>query len=114
MVLYEALGRVAPSPVVELNRAVAISMAHGPAAALPIADDSVDLVYSRQVLHHAVDLDRFVAEVARILRPGGTLLACREHVVDDDGQKQAFLAAHPVNRLAGVRSATGWVSRSRA
>ncbi|MFC6010723.1 RNA polymerase sigma factor [Nocardia lasii] len=39
VVLYEALGRLAPSPVVELNRAVAVSMANGPAAALPIVDD---------------------------------------------------------------------------
>ncbi|WP_067640542.1 RNA polymerase sigma factor [Actinomadura latina] len=38
VVLYEALGRLAPSPVVELNRAVAVSMARGPAAALPIVD----------------------------------------------------------------------------
>jgi predicted RNA polymerase sigma factor len=30
VVLYEALGRVAPSPVVELNRAVAVAMATGP------------------------------------------------------------------------------------
>jgi RNA polymerase sigma factor (sigma-70 family) len=36
--LYEALGRVAPSPVVELNRAVAVGMAFGPAAALEIVD----------------------------------------------------------------------------
>lgn len=32
--LYDELGRVAPSPVVELNRAVAVSMAYGPAAGL--------------------------------------------------------------------------------
>ena len=38
-VLYEALGRLAPSPVVDLNRAVAVSMAAGPAAALPIVDE---------------------------------------------------------------------------
>jgi RNA polymerase sigma factor (sigma-70 family) len=38
---YEALGRLAPSPVVDLNRAVAISMAQGPAAALPIVDELV-------------------------------------------------------------------------
>jgi RNA polymerase sigma factor (sigma-70 family) len=38
VVLYEALGRLAPSPVVELNRAVAVSMATGPANALPIVD----------------------------------------------------------------------------
>ncbi|WP_328393035.1 RNA polymerase sigma factor [Nocardia sp. NBC_00416] len=38
VLLYEALGRLAPSPVVEVNRAVAVAMAQGPAAALPIVD----------------------------------------------------------------------------
>jgi RNA polymerase sigma-70 factor, ECF subfamily len=33
-VLYERLGRLAPSPVVELNRAVAVAMANGPQAGL--------------------------------------------------------------------------------
>jgi len=36
--LYDALGGIAPSPVVELNRAVAIGMAFGPAAGLAIVD----------------------------------------------------------------------------
>ncbi|MFI8764551.1 RNA polymerase sigma factor [Streptomyces sp. R-07] len=36
--LYGRLGVLAPSPVVELNRAVAVSMTEGPAAALPIVD----------------------------------------------------------------------------
>jgi RNA polymerase sigma factor (sigma-70 family) len=36
--LYEELARVAPSPVVELNRAVAIAMAEGPAAGLELVD----------------------------------------------------------------------------
>jgi RNA polymerase sigma factor (sigma-70 family) len=36
--LYAALAAAAPSPVVELNRAVAVSMAQGPAAALPLVD----------------------------------------------------------------------------
>ncbi|GHJ49290.1 RNA polymerase sigma factor [Catellatospora sp. TT07R-123] len=39
VLLYEALGRVAPSPVVELNRAVAVAMAYGPDQALSIVDD---------------------------------------------------------------------------
>lgn len=41
VLLYEALGRLAPSPVVDLNRAVAVSMAFGPAAALTIVDELV-------------------------------------------------------------------------
>ncbi|WP_059412486.1 RNA polymerase sigma factor [Cupriavidus basilensis] len=36
--LYDALARVMPSPVVELNRAVAVGMAFGPAAGLEIVD----------------------------------------------------------------------------
>ena len=38
VVLYEALGRIAPSPVVELTRAAAVAMATGPASALQIID----------------------------------------------------------------------------
>jgi predicted RNA polymerase sigma factor len=36
--LYEVLGRIAPSPIVELNRAVALSRALGPAEGLALAD----------------------------------------------------------------------------
>jgi RNA polymerase sigma factor (sigma-70 family) len=36
--LYDALAQISPSPVVELNRAVAVGMAFGPAAALEIVD----------------------------------------------------------------------------
>ncbi len=36
--LYEALAELAPSPVVELNRAVALSMAYGPAAGLELVE----------------------------------------------------------------------------
>ncbi|HEY0767496.1 MAG TPA: RNA polymerase sigma factor [Steroidobacteraceae bacterium] len=36
--LYDELARITPSPVVELNRAVAVAMAYGPAAGLELAD----------------------------------------------------------------------------
>jgi RNA polymerase sigma factor (sigma-70 family) len=36
--LYDALAQIAPSPVVELNRAVAVAMAFGPAAGLALVD----------------------------------------------------------------------------
>ncbi|HEY6371671.1 MAG TPA: RNA polymerase sigma factor [Candidatus Sulfotelmatobacter sp.] len=39
--LYGELGEVAPSPVVELNRAVAVGMAHGPALGLELVDSLV-------------------------------------------------------------------------
>jgi predicted RNA polymerase sigma factor len=46
--LYAELARITPSPIVELNRAVAVSMASGPAAALSI----VDAVVSGGALDH--------------------------------------------------------------
>jgi RNA polymerase sigma-70 factor, ECF subfamily len=40
--LYDALAELSPSPVVELNRAVAVAMAFGPAAGLEIVDALTD------------------------------------------------------------------------
>jgi RNA polymerase sigma factor (sigma-70 family) len=41
VLLYDVLSRLAPSPVVELNRAVAIAQAQSPAAALRVVDELV-------------------------------------------------------------------------
>jgi RNA polymerase sigma-70 factor, ECF subfamily len=40
--LYDGLAQLAPSPVIELNRAVAVGMAFGPAAGLDVVDSLVD------------------------------------------------------------------------
>jgi predicted RNA polymerase sigma factor len=40
--LYDGLAQLAPSPVVELNRAVALSMAFGPETGLEVADTLLD------------------------------------------------------------------------
>jgi RNA polymerase sigma factor (sigma-70 family) len=40
--LYDALAQLSPSPIVELNRAVALSMAYGPQAGLDVVDDLLD------------------------------------------------------------------------
>jgi ubiquinone/menaquinone biosynthesis C-methylase UbiE len=73
--------------------------------ALPLGDQCVDIIYTRQVLHHTRDLSRVLRECHRVLKPGGTFLACREHVVDDATQLAVFLAAHPVHQLAGGENA---------
>ena len=48
MEIYGDLARIAPSPVVELNRAVAVAMASGPAAGLEL----VDALYSEPALEN--------------------------------------------------------------
>ena len=68
---------------------------------LPFADESFDLVYGRQVLHHAQDLASLCREMARVLKPGGKILATREHVIFRDADLPIFLEKHPLHRLYG-------------
>ncbi|ORA47335.1 SAM-dependent methyltransferase [Mycolicibacterium chubuense] len=51
-----------------------VDMRHGNLAALPLADESVDVVVNFQVIEHLWDQGQFVAECRRVLRPGGLLL----------------------------------------
>lgn len=69
--------------------------------ALPFADASFDVVFARAVLHHADDLDTALREMARVLKPGGLLLAIREHVISRDEDLEAFLEIHPLHALYG-------------
>lgn len=68
---------------------------------LPFPDASFDLVVCRAVLHHARDLRDLCAGVARVLRPGGTFLALREHVVTREADIPGFQRRHPLHHLYG-------------
>lgn len=72
---------------------------------LPFGKDSFDLIHARQVLHHAADLNAFCRELFRILRPGGLLVATREHVIDRPDDLPLFLASHPLHHLYGGENA---------
>jgi SAM-dependent methyltransferase len=49
------------------------SVAQSPAEALPFADDTFDLVLSHEVIEHVADDRASVAEMLRVLKPGGRL-----------------------------------------
>lgn len=72
---------------------------------LPFPDASFDVVFARAVLHHTRDLRLACQEFARVLRPGGQLIAIREHVLSRQTDKQAFLDAHPLHKLYGGENA---------
>jgi 2-polyprenyl-6-hydroxyphenyl methylase / 3-demethylubiquinone-9 3-methyltransferase len=46
----------------------------GDAVALPFADESFDVVVAGEILEHVADLEASVAECARVLAPGGTVV----------------------------------------
>jgi SAM-dependent methyltransferase len=51
-----------------------LAVVRGDATALPVDDHSLDLLVAFDVLEHILDHDASVAEVRRVLRPGGTFL----------------------------------------
>jgi SAM-dependent methyltransferase len=61
--------------MVELTRERGIDARVGDVQELPFPDASFDLVVAAWVLFHPPDLDRAMREIARVLRPGGRLVA---------------------------------------
>jgi SAM-dependent methyltransferase len=77
---------------IDLGRApggVAVRLKRTPAEELPFADASFDTVVSTLVLCTVADPQRAVAEVARVLRPGGRLLFL-EHVRAERGWRRTL------------------------
>ena len=81
--LAERLTALAPEVVavdqsprmVELTRARGVDARVADIQELPFADDSFDAVLAAWMLYHVADLDRGLSELARVLRPGGRLVA---------------------------------------
>ncbi len=67
---------------------------HGDAENLPFADASFDAVVNVESSHCYPDVDRFVAEVYRVLRPGGSLLFADLRAREDvEALRRSFPAA---------------------
>jgi ubiquinone/menaquinone biosynthesis C-methylase UbiE len=73
---------------------------------LPFADGMFDLAFGRAVLHHTRDLDATCRELFRVLKPGGALVAVREHVISHEADLPKFLAIHPLHRHYGGENAS--------
>jgi SAM-dependent methyltransferase len=61
--------------MVELTRARGVGARVGDVQELPFADASFDVAVAAWMLYHVPDVDRALAELARVLRPGGRLVA---------------------------------------
>ncbi len=68
-------------------------------------DNSFDVVYIRQAMHHANNLSDFIKECVRVLKPNGLLLTIRDHVIFNEEDKQWFLRTHPLQKFYGGENA---------
>jgi SAM-dependent methyltransferase len=86
--------------MVELARARGVDAQVGDVQELPFADGSFDVAVAAWMLYHVPDLDRGLSELARVLRPGGALVAVtnsvghlrelRDLLAYPDGQEELF------------------------
>jgi ubiquinone/menaquinone biosynthesis C-methylase UbiE len=88
------------SGMLEKARARGFDVVQGSATDLPFDDASFDLTFSFKVLSHIPEIEKALAEMARVLRPGGHLVA-------------EFYNAHSIRRLAKQLGGPGRISESR-
>jgi SAM-dependent methyltransferase len=69
---------------------------------LPLYDESVDVIWAFAVAHHMPDLDRFLAEAARVLRPGGRCVLM-DNAYSPLWQRLKLGALRPLMRLSHRR-----------
>lgn len=82
--------------MVELARARGIADVHvGDVQALPFADAAFDTVVAAWMLYHVPDLDRGLDEIARVLEPGGRLVAVTNSVRHIEELRELFGSSLP-------------------
>ena len=110
--------------MVDLARERGVDARVGDVQALPFPDDSFDCAAANWMLYHVPDVDRAVAELSRVLRPGGRLVAVtnsREHLAQlvellgVEREEPVFSAENGERRLRPhfaeieSRDAAGWI-----
>ena len=105
----------------------AVEVCGGTAESLPVEAGSVDALWAVNATHHFADLDRFVAELSRVLKPGGRVVLVEEdlnhpdhpfaqaagrghhgpHAVDVDALLELFGSAGLVDTSSSYRTVAG-------
>jgi len=88
----------------------ALTLTEGSATAIPLADGTVDVVLCHQLLHHMIPQREALAEMRRILRPGGLLLLAESCRCFIDSPPVRLLFRHPRETQ---RSAAGYLDLIR-
>ena len=73
---------------------------------IPAGDASVDVVYCKQVLEHVEERGPLIAEVARVLRPGGLFLGSTSQLEPYHSLSVGNLTPYGLARLTTTRGST--------
>ena len=96
-----------------------VTFRQGDIFALPFEDDSFDVVFSQTVLYHIPDPEKALAEIKRVLRPGG-LVALRDAINasimiwPDEPLVREHWAHGPPRRAALRRQSRRWAGAGNA
>jgi SAM-dependent methyltransferase len=72
-----------PSAAMLAHAPAGVERVVGEAEAMPFADGSFDLVTAVNALHHVADMERTLAEMVRVLAPGGRIVV-QDYLADPD------------------------------
>jgi SAM-dependent methyltransferase len=86
--------------MVDLMRRRGLDALVGDVQSLPFADGAFDVAVANWMLYHVPDLDRGVAELERVLRPGGRLVA----ITNGAGHLRELFALAGLEPVAGLHS----------
>lgn len=82
-----------------------VNIIQKPAEEIAGKEERYDVIFARQSMHHARDLNVFIRNASRFLKHGGMFLTVRDHVVFDDADKAWFLKSHPLHHFYGGENA---------
>ncbi len=87
------------------DSSISIDIKQSFSESLPCLNNEFDIVFARAVLHHTQDLSKACEEYFRVLKPGGKLIAIREHVISRQEDLPGFFEIHPLHKLYGGENA---------
>jgi SAM-dependent methyltransferase len=65
------------------------------ADSLPFRAGSIDLVFAGEIIEHLIDTDGFLAEIRRVLRPGGTVILTTPNLASFENRLRLLLGRYP-------------------
>ena len=87
--MFDSLSKEAASNIGTVVRA---DVARG----LPISNACLDAVFAGEIIEHLVDTDSFIAEIARVLRPGGHTVITTPNLASFENRLRLLAGIYPL------------------